>query len=231
LDIAVELTSDGKISLDKYLSSGPQPDEDIADDNSDASDAFTPNPAALAALESMGFPQVRIEKALHATGNSDAEVAMNWIFEHMDDPDIDVPVALSDSSIVGVSDEHVDQLVAMGFAPAAAKAALKKNSSNVEQAIEWLFANPDAADDEVADVPYEVTVQQWGSTNLPVNYRLKAIICHKGGSVHAGHYVAFIRKEVGGSDQWVLFNDEKVVQGGEIDEMQKFAYVYFFERL
>jgi hypothetical protein len=47
------------------------------------------------------------------------------------------------------------------------------------------------------------------------------------------HYVAFIRKQ----DQkdrnmaWVLYNDEKVVKADDVEEMKKFAYVYFFERL
>ena len=55
----------------------------------------------------------------------------------------------------------------------------------------------------------------------------------------SSHYVAFIRKEIpneeNGSDEeeaWVLFNDEKVVKAeGDVGEMKKFAYVYFFERL
>ena len=50
------------------------------------------------------------------------------------------------------------------------------------------------------------------------------------------HYVAFIRKAIpadqGGDKSWVLFNDEKVVRAeGDVDEMKKFAYVYFFERV
>lgn len=47
------------------------------------------------------------------------------------------------------------------------------------------------------------------------------------------HYVAFIRKSVPGDneDAWVLFNDEKVVKAVDVDEMKKFAYVYFFQRL
>ena len=50
------------------------------------------------------------------------------------------------------------------------------------------------------------------------------------------HYVAFIRKTIpaneGGGESWVLFNDEKVVRAQEaVDEMKKFAYVYFFERV
>lgn len=47
------------------------------------------------------------------------------------------------------------------------------------------------------------------------------------------HYVAFIRKQIpGGGESWVLFNDEKIVKAeGHVDEMRKFAYVYFFERI
>lgn len=43
---------------------------------------------------------------------------------------------------------------------------------------------------------------------------------------HTRHYVAFIRKDPG----WVLFNDEKVALGGDVEEMKKFAYIYFFRR-
>ena len=43
------------------------------------------NAAAMAQLEGMGFPVVRCQKALLATGNSDPEAAMNWLFSHMED--------------------------------------------------------------------------------------------------------------------------------------------------
>lgn len=44
------------------------------------------------------------------------------------------------------------------------------------------------------------------------------------------HYVAFIRKQLD-NPSWVLFNDEKVVQAVDIDEMRKFGYAYFFKRV
>ena len=40
----------------------------------------------MAQLEGMGFPTVRCQKALLATGNSDPEAAMEWLFAHMEDP-------------------------------------------------------------------------------------------------------------------------------------------------
>jgi ubiquitin carboxyl-terminal hydrolase 5/13 len=44
------------------------------------------NEAALAQLEAMGFPTIRCQKSLLATGNNDPEAAMEWLFGHMDDP-------------------------------------------------------------------------------------------------------------------------------------------------
>ena len=42
--------------------------------------------AAVSQLEAMGFPTIRCQKALLATGNNGAEIAMGWLFEHMEDP-------------------------------------------------------------------------------------------------------------------------------------------------
>jgi ubiquitin carboxyl-terminal hydrolase 5/13 len=106
--------------------------------------------------------------------------------------------------------------------------------------------------------------------DAPARFALKSIVCHKGASIHAGHYVAFVRREgglpeqpaVGGGDggsdtagsstggaaavygekqiegvsgsagaEWVLYNDEKVALGGDVEEMKKFAYIYFLRRV
>ena len=78
--------------------------------------------------------------------------------------------------------------------------------------------------DAVAGAPSSVPPAE-----LPVRYRLKAFISHKGPSVHSGHYVVHIR--IG--DMWVLFNDEKVVKAEEesVRELKKLAYLYFLERV
>lgn len=65
--------------------------------------------------------------------------------------------------------------------------------------------------------------------------RAKLTICIDQLTRSHRHYVAFIRKKIpseGDKEAWVLFNDEKVVEAvSDVDEMKKFAYVYFFERL
>lgn len=247
LDIPVEV-SDEVFSLDTYLNVRPPAGEEevVSDDEDEESseNKFVPNEGALAALEGMGFPRVRCEKALYNTGNSpDAEVAMNWLFAHMEDPDIDAPFEVPSnlaSTPSGPSPDQIAMLQDMGFNAAQARKALRECAGNPEAAIEWLFNNPtDPGEDEsdvlVADQSQEER-PRGGSSELPANYKLKAIVCHKGRSIHAGHYVAFIRKPVnagpdGNEDDWVLFNDEKVVRGGEINEMKKHAYVYIFERV
>ena len=244
LDIPVNVP-DEIFSLDKYLSVRPDNEEVVSDDEDEEEDSykFIPNESALAGLEAMGFPRTRCEKALYHTGNSpDAEVAMNWLFAHMEDPDIDEPLVIpaggSNSASSGPSSEQIAMLQDMGFTAPQARKALRETGGNPEAAVEWLFNNPtDPGEDEqtvdtiLDDVSPEP--QPRGDASLPANYRLKAIICHKGRSIHAGHYVAFIRKPIGenGEEDWVLFNDEKVVRGGEIAEMKKYAYIYVFERV
>lgn len=110
----------------------------------------------------------------------------------------------------------------------------------MERAVEWLFSHPEDPGDVEGDnsnagagaaEPKKVNVG--GSTQLPACYRLKAFISHKGPSVHSGHYVAHIRMDLGdGKDDWVLFNDEKVVKADEesVDALKKLAYLYIFER-
>lgn len=251
------------LSLDRFAGKGRQAGEDELD-----LDAAPPaagggsapefDAAAMSQLESMGFPTVRCQKALLATGGSDAEAAMNWLFEHMDDPDIDAPIpapASAGSSTIAGKEPSAEQIATisdMGFTPAQARKALQMSDGNPEQAIEYLFNNPDDQGEEAAcaSAPAAATAEPvspeaglGGSASLPANYRLKAFISHKGPSVHSGHYVTTIRQPQGhlsqkggraeSEDEWVLFNDEKVARapegGGE--EMRSLAYLYVYERV
>ncbi|KAF2969545.1 hypothetical protein GQX73_g3956 [Xylaria multiplex] len=239
VDVPV-IVGDGPFSLDEYLSPGHQESEELLpEEDKAATQAFAPNEGALDQLMAMGFPRHRCEKALHATGNSDANIAMEWLFAHMEDEGIDDPLVLT-SAVIGGSEEvdleKIDMLGAMGFNALQARKALKETDGNVERAVEWLFSHPDdqgdSAEESDATAENKENIPA-GSADLPASFQLQSIVCHKGTSIHAGHYVAFIRKQLDPLDKpkWVLFNDEKVVEAGDVEEMKKTAYVYFFNRV
>lgn len=56
------------------------------------------NKKLLLELESMGFPLARATRALYYSGNASLLDALNWVFEHENDADIDqmplVPVEI-----------------------------------------------------------------------------------------------------------------------------------------
>lgn len=47
------------------------------------------NKDLLSELEAMGFSEVQANKALHGSGNSSIEAAIDWIMDHENDPEID----------------------------------------------------------------------------------------------------------------------------------------------
>ncbi|KHJ34697.1 putative ubiquitin carboxyl-terminal hydrolase [Erysiphe necator] len=247
-------TDDEQFNMDDYISPGHQPWEELFPDSEEdsAKPEFIPNEDALQQIECMGFTRNQCTRALHATGNADVGSAMDWLFSHLEDPDIDTPLEVS-SSVATMSDpavaitniddpEKVEMLQAMGFSLSSVRKALRETGGDLERAVDWLFNHPDDQGEFSSDA-IEVDLYPEnkggklkeipGSNELPINFQLSSIICHKGASIHSGHYVAFIRKKVPEdfSLTWVLYNDEKVVQANDIEEMKKFAYVYLFQRV
>ncbi|RKP10740.1 hypothetical protein THASP1DRAFT_34034 [Thamnocephalis sphaerospora] len=179
---------------------------------------------ALEQLVSMGFPEPRCRKALLATGNAGAEVAMNWLFEHSDDPDIDAPLETPSSEGTKPPPELVAMLADMGFTEAQATKALRETSNSMDRAVEWLFSHPD----DQGDIASEAAGQDGEDTydsHIPANYRVSAVVSHRGTSVHCGHYVAHVRKD----GRWVLFNDNKVAAADALPEAD--VYLLVLERV
>jgi len=176
------------------VSTGLQPgEEELPEDATEGKPQpkFVPNADSIQALREMGFPEVRCIKALYNTGNTDADTAMNWIFAHMDDADIDEPLKMEGepgSSPIAIDPESAETLCAMGFTAAQAKEALKETEGNMERAVEWLFSHPGGVEESGAGAPSgakEATIP--GSTELPARFQLNSIVCHKGGSIHSGY--------------------------------------------
>ncbi|KAJ3016522.1 hypothetical protein HKX48_003997 [Thoreauomyces humboldtii] len=204
----------------------------LPEDGSSNSAAPQVDQAALDQLIAMGFPEVRCSKALLTTGNNGAEIAMSWLFEHMEDPDIDVPfqaTSLGDGDS-GASAGDIEQLMDMGFSASQAKRALKETSNNMERAIDWLFSHADSMDTTEPEPSTEgpvVATAAAGKDPRPARYALKAFVSHKGTSTHCGHYVAHVRQTDG---RWVLFNDNKVVEVPDVTTAVGEAYIYVYER-
>lgn len=199
------IVDDEPFSFDAYKSNGLSEGEELLPDDVDmgaagsSSGKWTPNEAALSMLEAMGFPRVRCEKALHATGNEDAEAASNWLFAHMEDPDIDDPVDFNAGSGGGaaaasiIDPEKIENLGAMGFNAPQARQALKETGGDMERAVDWLFSHPDAPGDfdeggssDAAPAANTTEKALAGSDKLPAKFQLQSIVCHKGSSIHAG---------------------------------------------
>jgi len=144
--------------LDKYIGTGQQADEELLPETSAAAVSEPSfDQAALDQLLAMGFSENRCKRALMKTGHAGAEVAMNWLFEHMEDAgkatwthgfsypfiqalgltviiaachvDIDDPITVEASSASEPSAEQVELLMGMGFSQAHAKKALQETVS------------------------------------------------------------------------------------------------------
>lgn len=94
-DIPVMLPDDDVLVFDEnHFGSGLRTGEaEMPDDARGGAAGGSPpvNEELVTQLEMMGFPRVRCEKALRATGNNDAELAMEWIFANMENPGVFCP--------------------------------------------------------------------------------------------------------------------------------------------
>ncbi|KAI8896708.1 hypothetical protein BC833DRAFT_596534 [Globomyces pollinis-pini] len=213
----VKINAPLEISLDQFRGSGLQPNEEaFAEDSTDSGPQF--NQEVVDQLLAMGFSENRCKRAILNTGHGGAEAAMEWLFSHMDDPNLDDPIT---SAAQSIPLEQLMPLMDMGFNQKQAERAMKETNNNMERAVDWLFSHPDT-EEQVT----ESTLTIQNDTN-PANYKLAAFISHKGTSAQCGHYVAYIRRD----DKWVLFNDAKVVEIPDILPHVQDAYVYIYQRI
>ncbi|KAA1102677.1 hypothetical protein PGTUg99_030509 [Puccinia graminis f. sp. tritici] len=247
-----------QVDLENYFGSGIQPGEEKLPEVEEPTPQKVVNPETLSALESMGFPTAKCRKAILETGDSGVESATSWLFEHMDDVEVEEAPSVAQ---VSHNEEHVSMLMDMGFTANQAKKALGETDGNVERAVEWLFSHPDDDGSMIPSDPATTTAEtaengtagsteqetgsgrRYGDKSLPARFKLRAFISHKGPSVFSGHYVAHVHARTpkslsvdpGNGLHWVLFNDEKVAvadQGPLSHEaMAPLAYIYLFERI
>ena len=104
--------------------------------------------ATVAQLMDMGFARDGCRRAVYNTGNAGVEAAMNWVMEHMGDPDFGDPFNPPGGGAGGkkkctAGEEVVAMVMSMGFSKDQAEMGLRNTDNNVERAIEWIFSHPD----------------------------------------------------------------------------------------
>lgn len=227
LDVYIDVPE--TIDISSMRSNGIQPGEELLPDSAagdgEQSTKLLADNDIVAQLVSMGFSQLHCQKAAINTSNSGVEAAMDWLLNHMNDPDIDAPISEHVQN-PAIDQSKVDTLVSFGFEDKLARKALKESGGDVEKATEWIFSNPSA--NTASDMDATTSSGAAVDPLLPDGggrYKLLGFVSHIGTSTHCGHYVAHIYKD----GRWVIFNDEKV--GVSKNPPMDMGYLYFFERL
>jgi len=246
LEVKLDVTEE--IDLTYLKASGPQDGENIIPDI-DPSDTWQSSPpqtnineGSLNQLMDMGFGTNGCKRALTAVGGTDVEAAMNWAFEHNNDPDfndrIPEPINTTIDTTKSVGDV-VDENVVMSlvenlgcFTPEQVRAAMKECGGAADRSADWLFSHMDDLDGAIAALQSsDTSVPQATTTSSPVpledgegKYILVGLISHIGKNTGSGHYVAHLKKD----EKWIIFNDEKVALSGTPPISH--AYLYLFKR-
>ncbi len=183
---------------------------------------FEVNEEALQQLISMGFSKRKASKAIQVTGNSGADLAMNWLFENMDEPD-------GESVTVGteIPEDMIETLLSAGFSRGASVKALECCDLDVERAFDYILNNPGLDDEPAKDIIPIASSDD--SFNRSTIYELVAFVSHNGPSIHCGHYVTYRKTDDG---RWILCNDSKlaIVPDGLIEEAAKKSYILFYKQ-
>ncbi|SCU91718.1 LAFA_0F05380g1_1 [Lachancea sp. 'fantastica'] len=233
----LEATDTSTLRLGMFKSHGFNSETETLFPDSDEARVFRPNAQCIANLLEMGFTENAATKGLFHTNNSGVEDAMNWLFAHVEDSDLNEPFIMPPKSSETEefnSQHHLEDMINMGLDPQLCRKALILNKGDITASVEWVFNNLDDDGQTTEQTPVQCEKKEYGFENETLaNYRLKAVICHKGSSVQSGHYVAFIRKQVENETKWVLYNDEKIVvadDAANIEELKKNGYIFFFNR-
>ncbi|KAI5829386.1 cysteine proteinase [Schizophyllum commune Tattone D] len=65
--------------------------------------------------------------------------------------------------------------------------------------------------------------------NLPSTlYRLYAVVCHIGQTIHHGHYLAWVKT---GEGKWAKMNDSSVIEADQPFACEEDGYMFFYERI
>eukprot|EP01094_Clydonella_sp_ATCC50884_P009680 TRINITY_DN1922_c0_g1_i1.p1 TRINITY_DN1922_c0_g1~~TRINITY_DN1922_c0_g1_i1.p1 ORF type:complete len:733 (-),score=259.02 TRINITY_DN1922_c0_g1_i1:115-2280(-) len=226
--ISASVPVPSELDLSSIRGSGPKEGEVLMKDEGPPE----ANAAFVDAILGMGFGDNAAKRACLATKNVGVEQAMEWIFAHMDDPDLNDPLPAPGGAAASgppVNEESLAMLVSMGFSQRHSEQALRATDGDLERAAVWVMSHPEEAEPTPAPAASSGGEAAGGAAPSydvadPCTYRLQGFASHMGSSVHCGHYVAHIRKD----GKWVIFNDRKVAES-ENPPVDR-GYLYLFVR-
>jgi ubiquitin carboxyl-terminal hydrolase 5/13 len=229
LDICVDVDPEAIFDLEslrggKGLQEGETAQPELDEAAAAAAAGPQADPMIVSALEAMGFPTARCERAALAVNNGSADAAAAWLFEHMDDPEPPTaPAGAGGAS--SVNPDSLAMLTSMGFTETHATAALRATDGDVQRATDWIFSHPDPGSEPA---PGASAPEKPQPVDGPARYRLVSFVSHIGSNTGSGHYVAH-RRNPARPDQWLIFNDS-VVAACDTLPIDR-AYMLFFERI
>jgi len=197
----------------------------------DEGETVVPDESVISAITGMGFQRNRALRAWFNTKGQGAEAAMEWVFGHMEDPDIDSPFVIPSNKPKNNNDSQYEATAEMmmgmgfGFSKNWVLEALRNTNGDPDRATDWLFSHEEPTESQQQKQQGNEIKVSHDDKNAPGRYTLFAFITHMGASPLSGHYVAHIKH----GDKWVIFNDSKVAESQ--DPPSKMAYLYFYRRI
>lgn len=205
----------------------------------------------LNSLLQCGIPELGAKWAL-MKNNYNLDMALGWYCDHSEDAEIKQPLpkikvkkTFDKSSSVSApafvpNEDTVQSMISLGFSRAKVVNALKKNNGNFDNALDYLFANPDEEPMEVDEEKKEESEPQKEQEQLSIkplkpevsiaeinkmnssNYDLYAYLTHLGKNANHGHYVSHIRD----GNSWRYYNDAKVTRWDDPPIHRGYIYLY-----
>ena len=245
-----------QLDLTDYARDGIAPGEvEMSDAPADAGAApqeFKIDEGTVVTITSMGISENAAKRACIMTNGANAEVALDWVMNHMEDPDLHEDVtallaaknsgdsgsagAASPSSGAGGDDYVTEEGMSMlrdtyGFNEVQGRCALKACQGNIERAVDWIFSHE--GEDLEAVLAAETGGGGGGGGGAPAacpdigaagqgQYELIATVSHIGRNLDHGHYVCHVKKD----GRWVLFDDDRVALSTKPPLDKAFMYCY-----
>ena len=160
MDVLVDMQH--SLNLEHLRARGPQPDERMQPATTPAAPAApavpTANPEVVATLAAImpGHSENALQRAALAVGNSDSNAALNWLFAHSEDADINDPIgppaAAAPAVDTAADPQALAELTSMGFTERQAAAALKAGGGGADRAAAWLLDQGEGLDAEVEKI-------------------------------------------------------------------------------